>query len=673
MTDHVTLLDTSGSNLRSRYTSGPSDGCVTTSPQGRQDHPFLPSPKRTAAIRYTNAWVDDGSGYIYLGDDKGRVHSFDSELKLITSSQPTAHGVAVFGMCGNDRELFTRDMAGNLVRWCRRSLAPLEFVSTQHFAAKDNPPAPSPSNAIEIVEDELWVCNARGSVSVFAIAETLRFVREVHRTPPAFSERLQAQSDGSMILCDVSGRVWRTPPSRADFEKLFEVGAGVVHSIAADPLHSRLWMTSDICGSVILIDETGALLEQVRITGDDVEELVFSKSGRECYVACFDHYIHVLTNDLVPTVSRTIGPFKFQLSHLKLAGENLLAILESGEAYLVNGLDGGVIASVGGTDCIWNVDLRGRHLLCPTESGRLASFDLSFCADIDAMEVKCAGYTHDLGYGRIRKAIRLDDDSILVATTSGCLARLLPDGRALWEHELHGILRDISVDPSQTYVVGCTERGLIVEVRITDGFETGRYINARPVWCILHRGTRVVLFGERRMVDDIRTLKADMARLASYNFATSGEETLLRAKGNFKRLMNAGTKVLVASNTEHYVFIFDVEGKTIDASFKEWIINTPENACIVNDKLYVVTYSQQIMQFDLQTGAVEDVQFSAEGYPKVICSLDDKPDTLLVAGRNFLSQYSVGQAGPELVRTFYLDGLLAHVNTSDLLTKGRAL
>lgn len=619
---------------------------------------LIESPKLLPSTRFTNAWSDSASDRIYIGDDLGRIHEFDSRLLYRRSSGPTLHGITVFGIAGNAESIFTRDSSGNIVRWCRRTLCPTEFISTQFFASDTNPPAPSPSNALEVVGDELWVANSRGSISVFKIKTSLHFEREVHSKSRAFPERLHVDGD-DVILCDVAGGVWRGVRSASELDRIFSVGAGVVHSIARDTLYDRYWLTSDICGSVVLTSPDGQLLHQVRITNDDVEELVFSDDKSLCYVACFDHYIHIIQNAAAPFAVDKIGPFKFQLSHLKRAGQNLLAILESGEVYLVNPATHDIVGSAGGTDCIWNVHVGSGKLVCPTEAGDILTFEIGIHDRTGTVELRNKSSTPQLDYGRIRKAIQLGDGSLLLASTLGVLARRTLTGQLLWEVRLGSIIRDISLSPDSRYVVAGTESGFILEVDVANGVKANEFRNDRPVWCLIHLSDRVVAFGERRMVDDIRALKTDLSRLSSLDFADGTRSTLLEAKGNFKRLRRLDDQtLLVSSNTEHYVFIFNFREKQIVRSFKEWIINTPENAIIVGGKLLVITYSQQLIQYDVTTGVVEDCQFSTEGYPKAIETIggSDQPASVLVFGRNFISQYMLGEEGPCLSRTYYLSG-----------------
>lgn len=642
-------------------------GRVVTASQTPQSG-FIINTACKQKIRFTNAWIDPSDRKIYAGDDKGLIHLFDPHLCHLSTSPPTLHGTTVFGITGTAEDIFTRDTAGNLIRWNKSDFVPSEFISTQHFAAETNPPAPSPSNAIEVVNDELWVSNARGSISVFKIGLSLLYSHEMHASPTAFPERLVHMPDGTVFMADVAGNLWRAGPGMGDFMPFFSVGAGVVHSIALDARTGHYWLTSDICGSVVIVDSAGQLRHQLRITGDDVEEIVIDQQKRRCYVACFDHFIHVLDipeysaedngQGDVPKEIGLIGPFKFQLSHLKSCGENLLVILESGEMFLVDSETYAVIGAAGGTDCVWNVEVDDCSILCPTESGRLLELPYQISPS-GILEFGQGKLSPEFSFGRIRKAVRLEDGSMIVATTAGCVCRLQMDGAVHWQREMGGIIRDISLSPSGCKVVCATETGMLAEIDLPTGEITALMVNDRPIWCVLHRSEREVLFGERRMVDDITKLKDDLSRLASHDFETDTTRTLLSARGNFKRLMFHDTNtLLIASNTEHYVFLFDIISENIVRSYKDWIINTPENACIVGEKLFAVTYSQQVLQYDLNSSEVESVEFSAEGYPKVIRRIGVDDPSLLITGRGFVSQYAIGSEGPELVRTWFLDALI---------------
>ena len=73
------------------------------------------------------------------------------------------------------------------------------------------------------------------------------------------------------------------------------------------------------------------------MTRDDVEEMVFSSDYRYCYVVGFDHWLRIIENHEQPIVIDRIGPFKFQITHIRrLDDETVFVSLELGEIYRVD-------------------------------------------------------------------------------------------------------------------------------------------------------------------------------------------------------------------------------------------------------------------------------------------------------------------------------------------------
>ncbi|MBB4843208.1 outer membrane protein assembly factor BamB [Paucibacter oligotrophus] len=610
--------------------------------------------------RFTNALYDKSRNAIFAVDDKGLVYRMDSELRLVSKSANTLHGVALHGMCDDDLFIYTRDVAGNVVRWCKNTLNPLNFLLSGYLsdsAQEHLPPVPSPSHAIACTEDLLVVCNARGCLSALSRKEmTYQWAADV--SSRAFLEHVSvdpSHADGSLLVIDVTGTLFRFNTVTQAAKPLLELRSGVSHSLRYDSRFDRYWITSDVGGGITLFSEEPARTTHIRFTNDDVEEIVLTSDASTGYVACFDHHIYVFENDLVPRLTGRIGPFKFQVNHLKpMDDQRLLALLESGELYIIDSASGTVAAAAGGTTTYWDFLLDHHSLSAFSESGivdryRLVSQFKDF-AFVYEDEIHVSGTET-----RMRMGARLGRDYFSICTDGSAL-RFDETGLVRWKVRIDGILRDVSVTPAQDRVVLCSETGWLVELAADTGEVLWRFKNKRPIWCVQYVDDgRTVVYGERelRQEEAART----PSRLVFFDILTQVVVGQLPDMGNHKRLrLCDDQRLLVSGNGNNAVQIVDIGSRTVLNKFKEWQINTPENAVLHGDFVYVATYGYQLLTYSIETGELLDGQHVLEGYPGGLQLWRNEAGVpfLLLSVRNALMAFCIASGSPELVATRYL-------------------
>lgn len=602
--------------------------------------------------RLTNFVVDRARGDLYAGDDRGLVYHLTPDLATVRRSAGTSHGVVIHALCLGPGHLYSRDVAGNLVQWDRERLVPLNFLLSQHLtdAAHPGTPVPSPSNALACDGRSLIAANSLGTLSMLD-ADSLAYQGECDPTPEAFPERVTLH-DGRWYVADVGGHLHRGRPE-SGFACIASVPGGVVHAVVPDPLHDRLWCTSDITGGVFFVHPDGGLLGELRLTNDDVEDIAFDSTGQLAYVGCFDHHVHVLENRPQPVEIACLGPFKFQVNHIALLDDRrLLVLLESGELNLVDTRSGQVLASVGGTNAIWNFRLEGDELVGAAEDGRLERFRIH--AHAAALSLQRCPPGPALGGGRVRQLRRLAD-GWACATTDGSVFALDGDGAPRWRVRLDGIVRDLDVDEAAGELLACTELGEVLLLAADSGRVLRRHKNGKPVWCAAFADDGGIVFGERTLM--AAGAPREPSTLAFLARDMAAPPLRLARFGNHKRLRRlGGDRMLVTGNGTIGVQLLDTRRHEVLAAFDDWIINTPENAVLHEGRLYVVTYGFQLITYDPASGETLDVQFIAEGYPTAL-ELYRSPqgtDFLLLAGRNMLMAFVLGGDAPQLVCTRYL-------------------
>ncbi|MES2207370.1 MAG: hypothetical protein V4525_11350 [Pseudomonadota bacterium] len=619
----------------------------------------LLNTKNEIRCRFTNLIYDDQSEFIFAVDDKGLLHKLTRELQIDCTSAATSHGVVQHGLCGDDQYIYTRDVAGNVVRWDKQTLQPTDFLLSQHFVdpeQEQQPPVPSPSHGITIINDLLVFCNSRGSLTALD-KNDLSFAWSVDVSSQAFIEHIsvdQRNPEFDLLVIDVIGQLYRFNVLEKTSTRLVHLSSGVSHSIQYDETYDRYWITSDVGGGVYLLCAKHLTLTPIRFTNDDVEEIVISEDGQYVYVACFDHYIYTFKNEQEPTFLHKIGPFKFQVNHLKRMGEgNLLATLESGEIYTIHGPSAKVMSRAGGTVAYWDILLEKDTLLCISESGVVDQYQIkSKNTDFSLRKVNVISPNEQTKRIRIAEVI---DQSIIGVCSNGKVIRFNREGHTEWVTQLDGILRDISKSPDSKTVAIASETGWITIIDAATGTIVAKHKTKRPVWCVQYTLDGDLVYGEREL--KFSEPHREPSQLVLLDGVTLKEKGVINAYGNNKRirLLKDG-KLLVSGNGKEGIRLIDPKTFSIEKNFSDWQINTPENSIIHHDFIYVVTYGYQLITYSVSSGETLEAQFVLEGYPKGLEIFENEKGIpfLLVSCRNCLMVFCIAQGMPELVLTKYL-------------------
>ncbi|TQV67668.1 hypothetical protein FKG94_25175 [Exilibacterium tricleocarpae] len=610
--------------------------------------------------RFTNAAFDHDSSNLYMCDDKGIVYCFDEKLLLLKQSTPPSNGVTLHGICTDEAHVYVRDVAGNVICLCKEKLLQKHFFVSQHYVSPENEgshPVPSPSHAIVATDRYLIFCNARGSLS-FLNKKTFSFNRSIEISENAFLEHLSLSSCKKYLYVnDIIGNIFILDLEKFSIKKIASLHSGVSHSMVYDSKHKRFMISSDVGGGVHIVNEAQGIIGWVPFTNDDVEEIVLSDDQDMIYVACFDHHIYVLKNHESPVVLGKIGKFKFQVNHLKkMSNDKLLAMLESGEVYVVSTSTYQILSKTGGTAAYWDLYVSGKQAIATSESGNLDIFQINSqfreltLTKIDTIVPK--GINHRM---RITKSIA---NGFVSICGDGKALRYDRKGNVQWEYSAQGILRDISISKCQKFCAFCSELGEIIVVDLDTCSVIKMLKNNKPVWCIHYCPDGSIVYGERELRDHLGGRTKSKLCLLDENLK---EISAIETYGNFKRIRELdNNQLLISSNTLLAVFIVDLFDFSVKKSLKEWQINTPENSIIYGRYLYVVTYGYQLITYDIETDEVIDVQYILEGYPMGLdCYRNDKGEPFLIAScRNAIMAFTISQVEPELISCWYLNETL---------------
>lgn len=607
--------------------------------------------------RITNFVFDQARKLVFASDDRGCVHAFDLQLRPVKSSAASIHSVHLMGLTQDDEHLYTRDVAGNLIRWRKDGLLPLDFFVSEHFASVQAQPqtlaAPATSLALSVIGDELHVANASGSISVFD-RTVMKLRRVQHLNEPAFPEYIGMASDGrTLIIADTAGNIYTRDADTGALATRHLGGGYNTHRVVHDRKHDRYLATSDMSGGIYGMTTDFVPCFEARISNDDIEQIVLSRDGELIYVACFDHFVHVLANHAQPQEVACIGPFKMQVSQLREIDDRVLGVmLESGELYLVERETGTILAENGGTTALWEITVQGDAVACASENGSIERFEISSTGG--ALSFERRSTCPNLMRGRIRRTA-IAGDRVLAVTALGRLMALTPDHRIDWELEEPGIFRDIAVAADGLTGVAVNEFGEVLRFDCAGGRILGRYKNTKPAYCVQYDSKGRIVFGERGLFSVLDgSGPTRLVFLEPQDMKVVGE---ILVKGNHKRLRNLPDgRLLLNGNGGIGVSVVDVDKLEITANFREWVSNTVEDALVHDGKVYACSYSYQILSYDLASGQTLDVQYVAEGYPKSLQMYvnQDGIPFLIVGGRNCLMAFRLDRGSPELVCTRYL-------------------
>ena len=611
------------------------------------------------STRLTTFVYDAVGEVVYAGDDKGLVHSFTNDLAQHIKSPSVSHGMAIGAITFDCLYLYSRDIAGNLVRWDKITLTPIDFMVTDYMtdtqiSGNSATPVPSPSQALIIIENKLLVANSRGSITIIDI-QTFTYVNEINATVGAFPECIVEGPNGEVWITDVAGRIFRGNLNDAIFYPANSDQLAVVHRLLFEPNSKMFWGTCDGSGSIFFLDENGDPAGSLRLTTDDVEDIAISRDGRRAYVGCFDHYVHVLDATSTPVEIGLIGPFKFQINHIALIDDiKLLVMLESGELYLVELATGRVLVSAGGTTAAWQSKVQGDALYVCTEHGTIKGYKLQetgHCLTLAELQPHSV-----LADGRIRRFVMLSNSSIIHAGSLGDV--ICSDGQGVekWRVATQGIVRDITETSDESHIFVVNEVGELFKISTDTGVIEAKRKFTKPLWCAQCIDPSKVAVGER-------TLSAGRgSREASHLYIIDADslQTIdtYSHMGNHKNIsLLSDGQLLVTGNGKINVRVIDPTRSRPVEEFSEWIINTPEAACIYKDRVYVVTYGYQLITYDRATRAAIDVQMVMEGFPTSLQVYETDSSAYLIAtGRNFISIFLITEQSVALTLSKYLSG-----------------
>lgn len=595
---------------------------------------------------------------LYAGDNRGTLFQLGKTLKIEAFCTKPLHSRGLHVLQSHKNKIIARDTVGNIISWNADHMSLEQFIVSEHLsteATQEKQPMPVPSSALAIWNDKFLTINACGHIIV--LDQDLALEQLYDFNSEAFSESINVETNLHLVG-DCAGNIWFGSFDEGVFVKKMRTNYGNVHVIRYDHRHERFWSTTDTFGGIFIFDKNGTVLHKIRMTVDDVEWLVFNEDCTKAYIACFDHYLYVYDNtQTTPSLVRKIGPFKFQLKQVLYVDVNhIYVLLESGEVYHLNGENYQIENQAFGTNCIWGIDKDPNHqqeFYCALESGQVAKVKVEFSA-MHSPQSKFLFVSKDFAFGRIRRVLPLANNMFLAITTAGVVFKADLHNHIEWKVALNGICRDIDINQSGTECIVGNEAGELVCIAI----DTGKILWMRnlkfPIYSVCYDYLGGIYVGERTLSD---LMEEDSVWLYIFDADEGKLLDKLDIAGYCKRMRRLPNgRLLINGNGAIGAQIIDMKTRKILCSFNEWLLNTTENAIVVDDYLYALTYGYQINTYCISKGEIIDSQMTPEDYPKAIVCIDlNDKKILAVGGRTFLSLYDITTIVPQLLRTHYLD------------------
>ena len=591
------------------------------------------------------------SNSIIASGRKGQVYILDSNLQVQKRSPMNDLYHPINAMVVNETEIFTRDTYGNVVKWDLATLTTKEILYAQELrdhtdTESDAANVTSPSHAIALQGTSLFVSTGYGKV---AEIDTLTFtVKNISDpTKNTFLECINLVSDTLNVLSDFAGNLYYGDLKRPDSFQTFKADRGPIHCVTFDPRYNRFLFTTDNSYSLGLFNPAKRSIEKLKITNDDLEWIDLNNDFSLIYVACFDHYLHVFTNDINPRLKQKIGPFKFQLKQVLCTQKNeLFVLLESGEIYKLNETGELLAQSPWRGNAIWTTDV---HPTLPNQF--YSGLEDGSVLVSEVMEVNNSVTLRTLArlpfkFGRIRRALPLSDSSFIGISTSGYAFRATKEGQILWEQEIGGILRDVAFNSTATKALIGSENGLAIELNTLNGAELDKFNFEAPIWavCYDHQDRRLV--AERRH------------RLHVFDADSNHPVKRIDAFDNIKRLKVVGNSLIV--NGPGAIWEVDLDTWQIKTVLREWLTTTCENALVLNQKVYGISYNCYLTTHDRSSGEILDVQGSLFDFPKGLVHYQstNSKDYLFVSGRGpYFALFQMVDGIPLKTKDFFIEPL----------------
>ncbi len=608
---------------------------------------------RAVRIIYLN-----GVGLL-VSDSVGRVHLLDDDLNLLRSSTVLTNGRPLLGLAASGNWVVTRDLTGQITRWDLQTLDVVDYLDPA--AACDRSALLEGETPTLVVNRGLAIWDGRvytnNGFMQFAVINLDSFVVEKVVPSPTGDvpiEWICTEHPALHAVSDKEGRLFLGDLTTLEFPVQVQVDSKAnLHRVKYDLRHDRFWVTqdsgdgefADVANGIVTVAPDGTITGQLRFARDDVEFLEFSDDYLTVFVGGFDGVLYVFDNTTPELrIVRTIEPFSHQLSDFAIGMGGVAYVLTQDGEIVKLDADGKIQRRAPfRRQCVWDIQPSLEDpavLYCATDQGvSVVRID----ADPTGVPTITPVSEQLTGFGFTRRVVALPGGWAAI-TRDWKLLRNSLDGGPQWRNDLDSIPHTLAVSPDRTRLLVATNTGGIEVDAGTGKTVSNLEFDGLPLWCAAYLPSGERVLATRNGIICAFTEVGEVAwRLdtAEYPKRMWWDQGALRVCGE------NGAKSVAA------------DGSAVLGRWTETMSNTCENAAWFSGCVFGVTYADQLLGYDEESGELIGLVEGMPDFPKGLIGIEHVPGQpyLLVGGRGgYLSLYRVDTKVPNPAT-----GVLSHV------------
>lgn len=598
---------------------------------------------------------------IICPDVKGRLHKFDTDLKLVCSSPALGFNKPINALAIDGEFIFTKDRFGTVGKWNRSTLEPVDFYQADNLCDRtklfeDEEPSPSPCRGMAVLNGRLYTNNGFGQIVVIDI-NTFELL-DVRESPsPTFFDAICVECDGLHMLSDVIGNVYIGNLEENHFPIVRKIDTNVIHGVIYDRKHDRFCTTQDgglgndecVRTGIISVDRDGSNIREFKVSHEDNEFICFSHDYENIFIGGFNGKISVFDNaEKDFKLEKVFGPLEFQIIHADVDDKNnVYALLQTGDIVKVDAQGKEIKRTHFSNKCIWILEPHPHddHLLYAGTDAGVALFSWKQ-GKFDSVQVEQLGH-HRHGFGIVKDVKPLNDGSYLAISRKGDFFRCDKHGHVQWVKQVLGVPRGIAVNEGQTKCLLSSDANLVYEFST----ETGDLIdtltlNGPSYACAYtHDGVRVFTCNYHQQ---IMFVPSDSSQVIG----------TIKLKSRLKRLISDKKGHLFVTGPGG-VFELDTVNMKVKLETGEFLVSTKETCVYCNDYIFAGGYGYQVGVYQYSDGEIVDLEENLPDYTKAFAAFpadDNKNDVMFfVGGRGgFLNSYRVREGKLMKIRETYV-------------------
>jgi hypothetical protein len=598
--------------------------------------------------------VSDPAGGLIGADVMGRVHRFDRDLRLRQSSQVVRNGQPLYALLIADDWIVGKDRIGNIARWRLDTLDLIDYLDAHdaRMAAGDLPdeePSIAVSRGLACVDNLVYVNN--GFMQLVVLELDTFAVKRIVPSPTGVVpiEWVCVENPKVQAISDKQGRLFLGRLDNLDFPTVVQIDErSNLHRVRYDPRHDRFWVTQDsglganarVANGVVTVDPSGAVGESLLFAQDDVECLDFSPDFGRAVAGGFDGVLHFFDNtgpDL--RIDRTLAGFSHQISDVVWTPDGSLFVLtHDGNLARVDEQAREHARAPFRRQCVWDIqpspEDEDTYYLATDDGTAVVTLDRDQPTGPAVRECRVVVS----GRGFTRRLVPVERGWVAISRDS-FVTRSTLDGEIAWQVPLPGLLHTLACSPDRTRImVAGNEGGFELDARSGDRVRTVS-IGDAALWATTYLPTGEVVLG------------TPAGEICVFGPGRDTPQWTVDF-GDYPKRMWCHEKSLFVTGGGG-VKEFHQDGSGLVRHWFESMSNTCDNAVVLGDRVFVITYDGQIGLFERQSGELIGVLENLPEIPKGLALVKDRAGEpyLLIGGRGgFVGTYRIDTAADTVVK-----------------------